>query len=178
MQLLPESDVSHQCGQKKPVQKHITTFLTAAVASCCALGTEAMGACVLMCKCVCVHPNMWVSLRTKAVYICLLACVSFSDEGFVVAMPRLISHFVCLVGPCWWMTKIFDWSVWRRREPRRGEDDSRAAKGTKTKRKISREKWQMKTGAKRTGKAECRKNEGVKKERGQNLTGLKREEKG
>lgn len=141
---------------KKPVQKHITTFHTAAVASCCALGTEAWEH-VCQCGNVCVHPNVWVSLRTKAVYICLLVCSSFSDEGFVVAMPRLISHFVCLVGLCWWMTKTFDWSVWRRREPKKDKEE-----------KISREKWQMKTGGKkRTGNAEWRKNEGVKRQRGQ-----------
>lgn len=39
--------------------------------------------------------------------------MSIRDEGFAVAVPKLISLFVCLVGPCSWMINDFDWSVWR-----------------------------------------------------------------
>lgn len=91
--------------------------------------------------------NAWVSLNyISSVHLFFRVCVSISDEGFVVAVPKLISLFVCLVGPCWWMINDFDWSVWR------GEDDSRGAEGRK-----EREKQQRKTGKGNMSKEEDRK---------------------
>lgn len=50
--------------------------------------------CVNVQMCVC--PNVWVSQNVKAMYNCLLECGSISTKGFVVAVPRLISIFVCI----------------------------------------------------------------------------------
>lgn len=50
-------------------------------------------------------------------------CVSIRDEGFNVAVPKLISLFVCLVGPCSWMIKDLDWSVWRGEEQKEESEE-------------------------------------------------------
>ena len=64
----------------------------------------------------------------SSVHVFVRVCESV-HQGFVVvvvASPGLISLFVCLVGPCWWMSEEFGWSVLggeeRRREERRGEE--------------------------------------------------------
>lgn len=76
------------------------------MAPCLAQGAEALGAWVLMHTCVCLCQNVWV-LNVWAGSICLLESVSIRAEGFVVAVPRLISLFVS-----GWSLLVLDQGFW------------------------------------------------------------------